>query len=74
MVTGPGGSDTETKTNFISVWDTSDIDQDGDVDQDDAEMILRVAVGLLPHDTDCDLNRDGAVNAMDAIMCLKLAE
>jgi len=71
-VTGTGGSDTETKTNFISVWHISDIDQDGDVDEDDAQIILEVAVGLLPHDPDCDLNRDGAVNAMDAIMCLKV--
>lgn len=72
-VTGPGGSDTETKTNYISVWSKEDVDHDGDVDEDDAQMILEVAVGLSSH-TGCDLNGDREVNAMDAIICLKAAD
>jgi|GEM_PF-2320159 len=71
-VASPGGSDTETKTNYISVWSKEDIDQDGDVDEDDARIILDVAVGLTSR-TGCDLNSDGRVNAMDAIVCLKAA-
>lgn len=73
VVTGPGGSDTETKTNYIRVWSKEDVDQDGDVDEDDAQMILEVAVGLSSH-TGCDLNGDHVVNAMDAIICLKAAD
>jgi len=71
-VAGPGGSDVETKTNYIRVWAKEDVDQDGDVDEADARMILEVAVGLSSH-TGCDLNGDREVNAMDAIVCLKAA-
>jgi len=71
-VSGAEGSDTETKTGYITVWSKEDIDHDGDVDEDDAQIILDVAVGLTSR-TGCDLNADGQVNAMDAIICLKAA-
>ncbi len=72
-VTGPDGSDTETKENYINVqrfW--ADINGDGQVDIADIQLVAthwNTRIGDPDYDANCDVNNegvgDGVINVID---------
>ncbi len=69
-VTGPGGSNTETKADFIIVTagnpgHLGDANQDGVVNTADITIVERIIAGLAAPTSGADTNQDGVVNTAD---------
>ncbi len=73
--TNSAGSDTETKTDYITATESTgsaDINGDGAINATDVQLVINAALGIdIPFDA--DVNNDGAVNATDVQLVINAA-
>jgi parallel beta-helix repeat protein len=65
-VTNDGGSDTMTKTDYITVYKKGDFNANGFVDIGDVSKVAYMVAGLTPVDMAADFNGNGYVDTGDA--------
>ncbi|MEM9456272.1 MAG: hypothetical protein AAGF11_18970 [Myxococcota bacterium] len=69
------GDDPAFASRDIDARDCSlgDLDGDDDVDQADVQAIMNIITGASPFDLDADINEDGVVDVLDAVLAVNLA-
>ncbi|MGD9975610.1 MAG: DUF1566 domain-containing protein [Desulfatirhabdiaceae bacterium] len=72
-ISSAGGTDIETRTNFIRVGATGDVNSDGNADLADAVLCLQVLSGMLPDNVNpaADVDGDGKIGMAEVIYVLQ---
>jgi len=76
-ISNTSGTNTETKTNFITVGKKGDINMDGQIDLTDAFLIFQILTGISPEGTinlTADVDGDGKIGLKDITYIIQHVE